>query len=383
MPGLVVGRGELGGGGELVEARQGVFDVGRDGELDALVLVVLGGVDVDVDDGRAGGEFVDIAGDSVVEAGAEAEEEVGLVHGPVAEGGAVHAKPAEGERVVLGEGTDAHEGGGDGDVDLLGEGAEVGRGLGGDDAAAGVDDGAVGLGDEVEDVLQLLVAGVGELGEGLVGELDRGGEDRGEFGLLDVLRNVDDDGAGAAGAGEDEGLLEDAREVGGVEDEVAVFDDRQGHAEEVGLLERGLADELGENLAGDTDQRDGVHVGIGDAGNEVGGSGAGGGHAHADFAVGAGPGLGGEHTALLVAGKDDADFVAAGEGLVELLRGTAGVGEDDVHALTREALDYGVGAVHGATDFGLGEGGGRGGGFHGVVGKRTGLRGARARETSR
>jgi hypothetical protein len=92
-----------------------------------------------------------------------------------------------------------------------------------------------------------------------------------------------------------------------------VLHHRQRQAEEVGFLKRHLADVLREHLAGDRHQRDRVHVGVGDGGNEVGGPGAAGGHAHAHLAGGAGVALGGKGAALLVAGQDRADLAAARE----------------------------------------------------------------------
>ena len=64
-------------------------------------------------------------------------------------------------------------------------------------------------------------------------------------------------------------------------------------------------------------------------------------------------------------GEDDADLVAAGKGLVELLGSASRIGEDDINALAMERLDDYICAIHLAADFGLGERGGRGGRFHG------------------
>ena len=50
----------------------------------------------------------------------------------------------------------------------------------------------------------------------------------------------------------------------------------------------------------------GVHLGVGQAGDEVGGAGAAGGHADADLAGAAGVALGREAAALLVARQDGA-----------------------------------------------------------------------------
>ena len=59
----------------------------------------LGRVDVDVDELRARGELAELAGDAVVEAGADREDQVGLVHRVVGRAGAVHAEHAEPLRV--------------------------------------------------------------------------------------------------------------------------------------------------------------------------------------------------------------------------------------------------------------------------------------------
>ena len=80
-------------------------------------------------------------------------------------------------------------------------------------------------------------------------------------------------------------------------------------AEGVGFLERVAADELGVDLAGDGDDRDGIHHGVHQAGDQVGGAGAGGGAADADLAGGAGVPFGGEDGVLLVPHQDVADGV--------------------------------------------------------------------------
>ena len=61
----------------------------------------------------------------------------------------------------------------------------------------------------------------------------------------------------------------------------------------------------------------GIHVGVGDAGDQVGGARAAGGHADAGPAGGAGVAAGGERAALLVARQDRADLLRAGQRLVD------------------------------------------------------------------
>ena len=66
-----------------------------------------------------------------------------------------------------------------------------------------------------------------------------------------------------------------------------------------------------------------------------------------------------------MAGENRADFVRAGERLMQLLGSTAGIGENHINALADEAFDNGVGALHFAANFSLGKRGRRGRGFHG------------------
>ena len=61
------------------------------------------------------------AGHAVVEAGADGDQEVAVVHRVVGGGGTVHAQHAQGQRVGGVAGADAHQRGGDGDVEACGE----------------------------------------------------------------------------------------------------------------------------------------------------------------------------------------------------------------------------------------------------------------------
>ena len=80
------------------------FEVADEGDVGPDVLVDLGGVDLDVDLLRVGRVVGEVAGDAVVEAHAEGEQEVGLLDGVVDPGLAVHAHHAERERMRGGEG---------------------------------------------------------------------------------------------------------------------------------------------------------------------------------------------------------------------------------------------------------------------------------------
>jgi hypothetical protein len=62
-----------------------------------------------VDDLGVGGERGDLAGDAVVEAGAERDQQIGLLHRRRRRDGAVHAGHAECQRVVVGEHAPRHQ----------------------------------------------------------------------------------------------------------------------------------------------------------------------------------------------------------------------------------------------------------------------------------
>ena len=142
---------------------------------------------------------------------------------------------------------------------------------------------------------------------------------------------------------------------------IAVFDDGEGHAKDIGLLEGAAADRSGGDLAGDGDHRNGVHVGVGDTGDEIGGARTGGGHDHADFTGGAGVSFGHEGSTLFVTGENGADFFRAGEGLVQHHAGATRISEDGVDSGMLEGLDQQVAAHRGGAEFGLGAS--LGGGF--------------------
>ena len=91
-------------------------------------------------------------------------------------------------------------------------------------------------------------------------------------GLLDVFRDIDDDGTWAAGGGDMKGFSDNAGDIARAHDEIAVFNDGESDAEDVGFLESATPDGGGGDLAGDGDHGHGVHEGIGDAGDEIGGA---------------------------------------------------------------------------------------------------------------
>ena len=203
---------------------QGGAHVGQDRQLHRLVFVELRIVDVDVDDRRLLGEFRHLAGHTVVKTNSERQQEIGFVHRVVGVDGAVHAQPFHGLGIVFRETADAHQGGSDGDAGGAGELLQLLRRTGGDDAAAHVQDGSFGLVDQAQNFVK------GMLIRGrwcpITWDVERRRPRSLGGGFLDVLGNIDNHRAGPSGVGDVKSLRHDPRDIGGIHDEVAVFDDR-------------------------------------------------------------------------------------------------------------------------------------------------------------
>jgi hypothetical protein len=175
-----------------------------------------------------------------------------------------------------------------------------------DDAAAGVEDGPLGRLHEGDERLD--GGGVGVAAGGVAEHLGLG-RGVGAGGELDVLGDVHEDGAGAAGARDVERLVQRLGQAVGFLDQPVGLGAGAGDAHGVRLLEGVRADHEGGDLAGEDDDGDGVHQRVGEAGDGVGGAGARGDERHADLAGGAGVALGGVDGGLLVADEDVVDVV--------------------------------------------------------------------------
>jgi len=130
-----------------------------------------------------------------------------------------------------------------------------------------------------------------------------------------------------------------------------VLDDRHGQAEHVQFLERIGAHHPGRDLAGDADHRYRIEQRIGKAGDQIGGAGAGGGHAHADPTAAPGITVRGQRRALLVAHQHVMQ-ARAEQGVVERHDGAARITEQDVDALGFQCLHQPARCVHAAFSFG-------------------------------
>jgi hypothetical protein len=165
---------------------------------------VLGRVDVDVDDLGLGGEGVDPAGDPVVEAAAQGDQQVATLHGGDRGVVAVHAGHAQAQGVRVGEASPGHQGGDHRDAGALGQLPERVGGPGLQDPAAGVDDRALGGQQQLRRPSRRVALGH-RVVAGQVEVLTGSGQ---YHSIMDwrCPWDVDQDRAGTAGGGHVEGL---------------------------------------------------------------------------------------------------------------------------------------------------------------------------------
>lgn len=317
--------------------------LGGQGDVRVLVLPDLGRVDVDVHDASPCGEQLQLARHAVVEADAHGEQQVGAVDGRVGRDGAVHAQHLQRERVRLRVHAQAHQRLRDRDPRPGDELAELGARV--EAAPAAVEHRLPRAPQRVDHGLQRLERGRRGQPRDVPGDRHPLAPVRHRQRLLHVLGHVDEHGARAAGAREEERLLHHARQVGDVHHQVVVLGDLPRDLDDGRLLERVRANHAARDLPRDGDERHRVQERVGEARHEVGGPRARGRDADADVAGGLGVPLGREDLTLLVPAQDVAHSGRAGQRLVDLERGPPGVAERDGHALALQGLHEDVGAL--------------------------------------
>ena len=292
--------------GRLEQLADDDLGVPDDRHVRAAVLANLGGVDVDVDDLRVRREAGEVAGDPIVKARAERHQQIGLLEGLDGRVVAVHAGHAHGQLVGLGERAARHQRGDDGDAQLDRERAQFLGRVGPHDAATGIDDGPARHGDEVERLADhLAVATDRRL---VAGQLHLLGPVPVARLVEDVLGDVDQHGAGAAGRGDVERLLDGAGDPLDGGHELVVLGDRHRDARDVRLLEGIRTDGGRGDLSRDGQHRNRVHHRVTQPGDQVRGGGTRGDDADTDATGGVGVPLRHVDGALLVANEDVMEF---------------------------------------------------------------------------
>src|SRR5690554_436150 len=281
------------------------------------------GIDIDMDDLGGGAEFGGIVGDSVVKARTDTDDQIGVVHGHVRLVGAVHAQPAQTLTVALRVSTNAHQRGRDGIAQALDQIGQPFTGTPRDHATTGIENRPLGLEHQLHGFLDLATmptryrvigAHLDLFRVDVLVTLGRGGH---------ILGNVHHHRAGTSRRGQIKGLFQHFRNFARVLDREAVLHDRPGHADDVGFLESVLANQMTGDLATQHHHGNRIHVGGGNSGNRIGGTGAGGDQHDTGFARGTGITVGGVSRGLFVAHQDVLDLVLTEQRIINMQRSTA------------------------------------------------------------
>ena len=150
---------------------------------------------------------------------------------------------------------------------------------------------------------------------------------------LHVFGDVHQHRAGAARQRQREGARNHFQQRFGAVHQKIMLGDRHAQAIGVHLLKGVGADHALRHLAGDGHQRDGIQLGVGNRGQQIGGARAGRGQAHRRLAGGARHALGDKAGALFVAGQHVVDFGGRRQGVVKRQDGAAGNARQHAHTL--------------------------------------------------
>jgi len=333
-----------------VELLQNAPHVTHDRDIGNAILAHFGGIDIHMYDAGVTGERLQLAGDAVIETSAEGDEQIAFSHAHVGGVTAVHTGHADEIRMAGRQAAESHQSADRGKVNLLHERGQFGGSVAENGTTAGIDKRALGFPDQLRGTANLASMAFGEYL--ITGQVD--GIDRSVVatGLENVLRDVDEHGTGTTAGGDVKSLVKNPRQLLDIFHHEVVFGGGARDAEGVGFLESIAADELGGDLAGDGDDGDGIHHGVDEPGDEVGGAGSGGGATDADLPGGAGIAFGGEAGILFVAHKDVLD-VAVIEGIVKRQGDAARIAEEAIDAFAREAFEEDFSAIHQFSGFGL------------------------------
>ena len=312
------------------------------------VLADLGRVDIDMNDLGRRVEIAEAAHRAVVKTHPDADHDIGFVGGHVGVEVAVHAEEAVREIVVLRHARNPQQRSQHRGIRALGKLDQLGLRLRLHDAVPGDDDRLLGR-----------VDGLGRLDHLFLARNvhDRIAAQRDALriavplGLLDehVLGNVNEHRTFTPGRGDMEGFLDRRRNLRGAHQQVVVLRDRQRDAGDICFLEPVAANQVARDVAGQHDHRHRIHVGGGDAGDEVGRAGARGRQANTGAAGDAGIAVGSVRGSLFVSYKDVLDIWVFPQRVVERQDDPAGVAEEDLDPLRTQALhqDSGAGQTHG------------------------------------
>ena len=313
---------------------QHIGGIAHDGQVHFHILAQLAGVDVDLDDGGILGKSLGVQRHTVREAGTHRDQHVTVGHSPVGGVTAVHAQHADVHGVAVRHHTGRHQGVGGRDLGLVQQIPQRLAGGRAAHAAAKVHQRALCRVDQVGCPAHLLLIKGGDGADGfrLLGfKLAHGGSH--------ILWNVHQHRALAAALCNAESCAHGVGQILDPAHREVVLGDGHGNALNVGFLKAVLADARGGYVAGKGHHGHRVHVGRGNARDQIGGTRAAGGQHHAGAAGGPGVTVCCMGGSLLVSGEHMGDAVGVFiQLIVKIQHCTAGITKNGIHALLTKNL---------------------------------------------
>ena len=327
----------------IEEGGQALAQISEDRDVGAHVLVELSGVNVKVDNACLRGKLCHCARHAVAEARTDGEQQVAVLDRHIGGIGAVHPRHPRIAGRIGRNAAEPHQCG-DGRHPRQGEEFPYIRcRIREDDAAADKEQRPLCRAEGV----RCRAYGIDIQRDTAAVSAQGSGSRRGKVDLCieHILCHVDDDDTGASRPRDEEGLLDHARQIIYVLDEVIVLRDRCRHTDNVRLLKGVLADIWIGDLPRDADHRNGVHIRRCNPRHEVRRARSRGRKDHADLARGARIAVCSVRGALFMAREDMRKFHLI-YFIVQREDGTAGIAKDDLHALLPKALQKSPRSIH-------------------------------------
>ena len=313
---------------------QHIGGIAHDGQVHFHILAQLAGVDVDLDDGGILGKGLGFQRHTVREAGTHRDQHVTVGHGPVGGVTAVHAQHADVHGVAVRHHTGRHQGVGGRDLGLVQQIPQRLAGGRAAHAAAKVHQRALCRVDQVGCPAHLLRIKGGHRADGLrllVFKLAHGGSH--------ILGDVHQHRALAAALCNTEGRAHGIGQLFHPAHREVVLGNGHRDALNVGFLKAVLAKARRGYVAGEGHHGHRVHIGCGNAGDQIGGTRATGGQHHAGAAGGTGITVCRVGRALFMCRQHMGDAVRIFVQLiVKVQHCAAGITKKGVHALLAEDL---------------------------------------------
>ena len=308
--------------------------VSGNAEVDEYVLIDLARVDVDLDLLRSPAELLRIQSDTVAEAGADGNDQVGGIDSLVGGDGAVHAQHAQISGIVISYKSCGHQCICRRDIRLLHESEEQFACAGCGNASSAVDDRTLRRVDHGSDLADFIFA---EFRQGIQRERLGWFVIHGHVWRGHILGDIDQDGTLAAAVGDTERIADRGSKIFDPVDEVGVLGDRDRDPCDADLLEGVSADQGIRNIAGDCDHGNAVHECGGDAGDEIRGAGTARCKDDAGLAGSAGVSVRRVGGALLMRSQDVADPVSVFiQCVIQVQDSPSGIAKDRVDIMFQQ-----------------------------------------------